>query len=60
MPGYEYAPDMVRSMAYESYSESSLFDDGKSALLPVPGTIPREMIPFQYENSNEGLKKACI
>jgi len=60
MPGYEYVPDMARSVAYESYSESSLFDDSKSALLPVPGTIPREMIPYTYENSKEGLKKAGI
>jgi len=60
MPGYEYAPDMTNSVAYETYSESALFDDNKSALLPVPGTIPREMVPYSYENSREGLIKAGI
>ena len=60
IPGYEYAPDMSKSVAYETYSESSLFDDHKSALQPVEGTIPREMIPYQYEKSNDGLKKAGI
>ena len=52
IPGYEYAPDMSKSVAYETYAESAVFEDHKSALQPVEGTIPREMIPYQYENSN--------
>ncbi len=60
IPGYEFAGDMSKSVAYETYSESSLFDENKSALEPVKGTIPREMVPYEYENTNEGLKKAGI
>ncbi len=60
IPGYEYAGDMSKSVAYETYSEGPFFDDNKSALRPVKGSIPREMIPYQYENSNEGLNKAGI
>lgn len=59
-PGYEYAADMSKSVAYETYSDNNFFNDGKSALQPVEGTIPREMIPYEYENSNEGLKKAGL
>lgn len=58
--GYQYVGDMARSTAYETYSSSNVFKDGKSALQPVVGTIPREMIPYTFENTNAGLKKAGL
>ncbi len=58
--GYEYAGDMSKSMAYETYSDSKVFKDGKSAQRPVAGTISREMQPYIYENSVEGLKNAGL
>jgi mono/diheme cytochrome c family protein len=51
---------MSTSVAYETYSPSLVFKDGKSALQPVKGTVPREMIPYQYDNNEEGLKTAGI
>lgn len=58
--GYEYFPDMAYSEAYETYAPNKFFSDGKTAQPPVPGTIPRHMIPYQYPNNQEGLKLAGL
>lgn len=59
-PGYEFAGDMSKSQAYETYSDNLVFADGKTALRPVAGTVPREMIPYQFANNEEGLKLAGL
>ncbi len=46
--GYEYFPDMAHSLAYETYTENEVFEDGRTMLEPVEGTIPREMIPHKF------------
>jgi len=51
--GYSYFPDMVKSRAFEPYSENPNFKDGKSLRLPPPGTIPRELIPYHFEKTLE-------
>jgi len=48
-PRYEYAPDMVDSLAYESFSASPVTRDGKTMLAPAPGTIARGAKPFRYD-----------
>ena len=58
--GYEYYPSMVYSEAYETYAPNTVFPDGKTAQPPVPGTIPRHMIPHQYPNTAEGQKLAGL
>lgn len=58
--GYEYSPDMVYSKAYETYAPNQVFQDGKTAQLPVKGTIPTHMIPYQYPNTLEGMKLAGL
>lgn len=58
--GYEYFPDMVYSEAYETYAPNPIFADGKTAQLPVKGTIPRHMVPYQYPDTRDGLKLAGI
>lgn len=58
--GYEYFPDMTYSKAYETYDPNTIYLDGKTAQAPVLGTIPREMVPYQYPNSPEGLKLAKL
>lgn len=58
--GYEYFPDMVYSEAYETYAPNNIFPDGKTAQPPVPGTIPRNMLPFQYPKTSEGLRLAGL
>ncbi|WP_321280286.1 cytochrome c [Marinifilum fragile] len=52
-PGYSYFPDMQLSRAYEAYSSNPNFADGKTLRLPAEGTIPREMIPYEFEKTPE-------
>lgn len=51
--GWEYFDDMAHSSAYESYTANPNFKDGKTMQPPVEGTIPRGMIPYSYEKSDE-------
>ncbi len=46
--GHAYFPDMSYSQAYETYSPNPNFADGITLQPPVPGTVPREMIPYQF------------
>jgi len=58
--GYEYAPDMFYSEAYETYAPNTFFSDGKTAQPPVSGSIPRHMIPHQYPKTSEGQRLAGL
>lgn len=58
--GYEYFPNMAYSEAYETYAPNSVFPDGKTAQLPVEGSIPRHMVPYQYPKNREGMKLAGL
>jgi len=57
-PGWDYFPDMFYSTAYESYSVNPNFADGLTMRLPVPGTVARDMTPFDYSNDPESRVKA--
>lgn len=65
-PGYEYMPDMYRSIAYETYSENPLFKDSMSSRLPVEGTVARgnaiytdyDRLPYPFPNTPEGYEAA--
>lgn len=59
-PGHSYFPDMVKSRAYESYSENPNFADSTSARLPVYGTIPRGIVPYNVEKTDENRALAGI
>ena len=52
--GYEYFPDMAHSWAYETYTPNPVFRDGKTMQSPPKGTVPREMIPYQFPATPEG------
>ncbi len=56
--GYAYFPDMAYSNAYETYSPNPNFIDGKTMQPPVPGTVSREMIPYQFTKSFDEQQKA--
>jgi mono/diheme cytochrome c family protein len=56
--GYAYFPDMAFSKAYETYSPNPNFLDGKTMQPPVPGTVPREMIPYQFAKSFDEQQRA--
>jgi mono/diheme cytochrome c family protein len=51
--GYEYFDDMAHSKAYESYTANPNFADGKTMQPPVAGTIPRGIVPYIYEKTDE-------
>jgi mono/diheme cytochrome c family protein len=49
--GWDYMPDMYYSRAYETYAPNPNFKDSMTMRKPVEGTVPRDMIPFDYENT---------
>lgn len=51
--GWDYMPDMYYSNAYETYSSNPNFSDGLTMREPVEGTIPRDMVPFLWEKTDE-------
>lgn len=57
-PGYEYMPDMVYSVAYEAYSESSVTENGSSMLYSPKGSIPRGYKPFMYGDTDAEKERA--
>jgi mono/diheme cytochrome c family protein len=57
-PGWDYFPDMFYSTAYETFSKNKVFDNGMTMRLPVPGTVPRGFIPFNYTIDAESRIKA--
>lgn len=66
-PGYQYMPDMVKSVAFEPYSSNPNFSDSMSARIPVKGSIPKYMgvigkenpyMPYHYLNTKEGYEQA--
>jgi len=56
--GYEYFPDMAHSLAYETYAPDKAMSNGITMQMPVIGSIPREMIPYQYPATPEGRLQA--
>jgi mono/diheme cytochrome c family protein len=57
-PNYQYMPDMYKPIGYETYGEYDIFVNGQEAKLPVEGTIPRGWMPYDYENTPEGMANA--
>jgi mono/diheme cytochrome c family protein len=57
-PGWDYFPDMFYSEAYETYTPNPNFEDDKTMLQPVEGTVPQGMIPFEYTIDEEDRIRA--
>lgn len=55
---WAYFPDMAYSWAYETYSPNPNLPGGYTEQSPVEGTIPREMIPYQYKKTFEDQQRA--
>lgn len=61
-PGYEYMPDMYRSVGPESYQANANFANGANAQTPVDGTIPYQtdrskiynVLPYAGTNDEAG------
>jgi mono/diheme cytochrome c family protein len=66
-PGYEYMPDMYRSVAYDGYQKNPNFSNGTTAQQPVEGSMPymkdrnkiMNVIPYPYPNTPEGYEAAA-
>jgi len=60
-PNYQYMPNMYESVGYETYEgveENALFPQGTEALLPAEGTVSRNWLPYEYDNTLEGKELA--
>lgn len=57
-PNYQYFPNMYEPVSYEAYGAYDVFLDEQSALLPAENTVPRGFVPYEYEDSTEGLELA--
>jgi mono/diheme cytochrome c family protein len=57
-PNIEVLPEMVQSVAYESYSVNPNFRDGKTMQLPPPHTVARGTHDFPYGPAEEEAARA--
>jgi mono/diheme cytochrome c family protein len=48
-PPFEYFPDMARTARYNAFEANPNFADGMTLRAPVPGTIPRGLLPVSSE-----------
>ncbi|MBA5793839.1 cytochrome c [Flavobacterium sp. xlx-214] len=59
-PNVQFFPNMYESVAYETYSESNAFKNGKEGQVPAQGSIPRGFQPEEYPDTPEGLAAARL
>ncbi|WP_241759139.1 c-type cytochrome [Pyxidicoccus parkwayensis] len=57
-PNYEYAPDMVSSVPYDSFAPNPNTPDGKTLLGPAKGTVPRGFQPLHLAAGPEAAVQA--
>lgn len=57
-PNYQYFPDMYEPVSYEAYGAYPVFQNEQEAKLPVEGSVPRGWLPYEYQNSPEGMAAA--
>jgi hypothetical protein len=57
-PGYEYAPNMYRSVPYDADKGNPNFSNGMTNQHPAEGSIPRGFEPFHYENNLDEYERA--
>ena len=57
-PNYQFFPNMYESVAYETYTESDAFKNGKEGQIPAEGSIKRGFVPYEIPNTTEGYELA--
>lgn len=57
-PGFSFFPDMEQSRGYETYSQNPVLEGGNTNMMPVENTIPRGIIPYEFEKTDENRKLA--
>jgi mono/diheme cytochrome c family protein len=58
VPNLEYIPEMIDSVAYDSFARNPVTPDGKTLLAPPEGTIPRGLKPLHYGPGKEEAVRA--
>jgi mono/diheme cytochrome c family protein len=56
--GFEYMPNMVYSLAYDSFAPNPATRDGMTLQRPVRGTISRGHLPLHYTATPEEAERA--
>jgi mono/diheme cytochrome c family protein len=56
--GYEYMPDMARSVPYDTFAANPVTRNGITQQIPVAGTIPRGFLPLHYTNTRADAERA--
>ena len=56
---FEVMPEMVRTIAYKSFTANPNFGDGKTLQPPPEGTIARGAHPLHYAATPEEAARAC-
>jgi len=59
-PNYEYLPEMVHAVSFESFSANPNFTDGKTLQVPAEGAIPRGYPPLGYEATEADALRAAV
>lgn len=57
-PNYQYMPNMYEEVSYESYGNYEVFPGGMEAMPPAEGSVARGWMPYEYEDTYEGLQNA--
>ena len=55
---WQWLPEMVDPVPYESFAASPVFADGKVLQPPPAGTVPRGLPPLHYEATEEDARRA--
>jgi mono/diheme cytochrome c family protein len=56
--GYEFMPDMTRSVPYDAFAPNPVTRNRMTQQLPVRGTIPRGFQPLHYVNTVADAERA--
>jgi mono/diheme cytochrome c family protein len=57
-PGYEFIPDMARSVPYDAFDLNPVTRNGQTLQRPVAGTVARGALPFRYGATPEEAERA--
>jgi len=57
-PGYEFIPDMARSVPYDAFDPNPVTRNGQTLQRPVPGTVARGALPYRYAATPEEAERA--
>ncbi|MEJ2162207.1 MAG: cytochrome c [Robiginitalea sp.] len=59
-PNYQYMPNMYESVGYETYQQVTWLPEGTEAMTPVPNTISRGWVPYEFANTPEGKELSRV